>query len=61
MRTKDEILESCRDDIQKPKYNPQAPLWLEYRKLEVLIDIRDMFDTRLGILFNLLLDWKDKS
>jgi len=50
MRTKDEILTRCRDDIQNPKYNEQAPLWLEYRKIEVLIDIRDciqhLFDLR---------------
>ncbi|GAG59262.1 unnamed protein product [marine sediment metagenome] len=42
MKTKDEILDRCRADIQNPKYSEQAPFWLEYRKIEVLIDIRDI-------------------
>jgi len=47
MRTKQEILSKARDDIQNPKYNEQAPLCLEYRKIEVLIDIRDILDNKL--------------
>ncbi len=42
MRTKDEILEGARNDIQSDKFKEVAPLWIEYRKLEVLIDIRDL-------------------
>ena len=47
MRTKDEILDNARDDIQNPKYDEQAPLWLEYRKIEVLCDIRDILNYQL--------------
>jgi len=45
MRTKDEILRAGIVDIENPKYNPQAHLWLEYRKLEALLDIRDIFNS----------------
>jgi len=60
MRSKDEILRDLMHDIA----DVQAPatrleLLLSITN-EALIDIRDMLDTRLGILFNLLLDWKDK-
>lgn len=41
MRTKDEILSYARRDIQDDTQKGAAPLWLEVRKLEVLIDIRD--------------------
>lgn len=41
MRTKDEILDSSKSDIMSESFRDKAPLWLEYRKLEVLIDIRD--------------------
>ena len=42
MRTKDEILECARDDITNPHYGDKAAFWLEYRKIEVLVDIRDI-------------------
>jgi len=45
------------DDIQNPKYNEQAPLWLEYWKLGVLIDIRDILEDRLKSLDNTILKY----
>lgn len=42
MRTKDEILSYARRDIQDDTQKGAAPLWLEVRKIEVLIDIRDV-------------------
>lgn len=42
MRTKDEILDNARNDITSPQYGDTASLWLEVRKIEVLIDIRDI-------------------
>jgi hypothetical protein len=41
MRTKDEILADCRHDIKNETFKEEADLWLEHRKIEVLIDIRD--------------------
>jgi len=41
MRTKDEILDDARRDIQDDTQKSEAPLWLEVRKIEVLIDLRD--------------------
>ncbi|GAH19941.1 unnamed protein product, partial [marine sediment metagenome] len=41
MRTKDEILDSTREDIRDCAGSDTPALWMEYRKLEVLIDIRD--------------------
>lgn len=41
MRKKDIILDEARRDIQTRETNADAPLWIEYRKLEVLIDTRD--------------------
>jgi len=57
MRTKREILDKAMDDIQNPKYNEQAPLWLEYWKLGVLIDIRDILEDRLKSLDNTILKY----
>lgn len=48
MRTKDEILGSARNDISSKDFREDAPLWMEYRKLEVLIDIRDILYNRLS-------------
>jgi len=61
MRTKDEILERCRDDIQNPKYNEQTPFWLEYRKIEVLIDIRDALVTDCKDAMNALIEIRKKD
>lgn len=47
MRTKDEILDHARRDIQDDTQISEAPLWLEYRRLEVLIDIRDILYSHL--------------
>ncbi|MBA7496001.1 hypothetical protein ES702_06598 [subsurface metagenome] len=44
MRTKDEILDSCRNDIVSEAYKDKAAFWLDYRKIEVLIDIRDILN-----------------
>lgn len=55
MRTKDEILDSTREDI-KGWLDPQSPgLWMEYRKIEVLIDIRDTLDKLMIELYRGLL------
>jgi len=43
MRTKDEILESCRKDITEEQYRATKSQWLAVRQIEVLIDIRDIF------------------
>lgn len=42
MRTKQEILDQTRNHILSPEYGDTAGLWLEVRKIEVLIDIRDI-------------------
>jgi hypothetical protein len=47
MRTKDEILDQARQDITSPEYGDTAHLWLDVRKIEVLIDIRDILELRL--------------
>lgn len=47
MRTKDEILAAARDDIQNPEYAGKEPYWLEYRKIQILIDIRDILNKEL--------------
>jgi len=47
MRSKDEILSAAINNISDDKYGDKRPLWLEYRKLEVMIGIRD---TLKGIL-----------
>lgn len=53
MRKKEEILRDCREDIQNDKDISYSADWLEYRKIEVLIDIRDQLanslDTALTI------------
>ena len=41
MRNKDEFLAECGQDITNERYKQDAHLWLEVRKIEVLIDIRD--------------------
>ena len=41
MREKDDILNDARRDIALPKYKAEAHLWLEVRKIEVLLDIRE--------------------
>jgi len=47
MRTKDEILLDVRHDIQDKEHKAEAELWLEYRKIEVLIDIRNILYSHL--------------
>lgn len=42
MRTKDEILEDARLDITDDTQKSESVQWLEYRKIEVWIDIRDI-------------------
>jgi hypothetical protein len=56
MRTKDEILSYARRDIQDDTQKGAAPLWLEVRKIEVLIDIRDI---QKGILDYLATYYED--
>lgn len=42
MRTNDTILNQANKDITLEKHKEDAHLWLEVRKIEVLIDIRDI-------------------
>jgi len=42
MRTSDEILKDAKNDIITTGVGVPKRLWIEYRKLEVLIDIRDL-------------------
>lgn len=44
MRTKEEILRNAKTDIINSKASFPTSYWLRYRELEVLIDIRDIFD-----------------
>lgn len=50
MRSKDEILEVCKADISNERYKAEAPLWLEVRKIELLLDIREILEGVLGFL-----------
>lgn len=50
MRTKDEILEEAERNIQTRKTGGDAELWLEFRKIEVLCNIRDIFSQTLVAL-----------
>ena len=50
MRTKDEILAGAMEDIRDEKNKPDAPLWLEARKIELFVDIRDILEGILGYL-----------
>jgi len=56
MRTKDDILDLCRTDITNPLYEISAHLWLELRKIEVLIDIRDILVTDAKDAMNALIE-----
>lgn len=47
MRTKVEILDDARCDIQTNEHREDSALWLEVRKLEVFIDIRDVLKKEL--------------
>jgi len=53
MRTKDEILKSARKDIRDKQYSMKGPLWLELRKLEVFIDIRDILTHAVKVLLGI--------
>ena len=44
MREKQQILEDANRDITNERYKADAPLWLQCRHLEVLIDIRDSIE-----------------
>ncbi len=50
MRTKDDILIDARRDITDEQYKTTKANWLEYRKIEVLIDIRDIHSQALVAL-----------
>lgn len=41
MREKNKILDDARQDIINPDYAGREPYWLEVRKIEVLLDIRE--------------------
>ena len=45
MRTKDEMLRNTREDIQDEKHRDTAALWIQYRLIEALLDIRDELHT----------------
>lgn len=42
MRKKHSILRDVRDDIRDLATQQDSPLWVQYRHIEVLIDIRDV-------------------
>lgn len=42
MRTKKDILDDVRGDINDDDHKTDAHLWVQYRYIEVLIDIRDI-------------------
>ncbi|MBA7630359.1 hypothetical protein ES703_37881 [subsurface metagenome] len=51
MRTKDQILTDCRNDIVDEKYHEDQAHWLVLRQIEVLLDIRDILEAdRLHII-----------
>jgi len=61
MRSKGEILGdlmSHAEQLDPQHYELAAVAIIE---TEVQLDIRDLLDTRLSTLFNLLLDWKDQE
>jgi len=45
MRKKEEILNDVRRDILSEVHKENAPLWMQYRLIEVLIDMRDLLKT----------------
>lgn len=47
MRTKDEILVIAQKRVTEENYKADAAFWIEVKKLEVLIDIRDILELRL--------------
>jgi len=54
MRTKDEILDDARCDITSEVNRDTAHLWLEVRKIEALIDIKDIIkDAATAIILQL--------
>ncbi|GAI53433.1 unnamed protein product [marine sediment metagenome] len=57
MRTKEEILDSTREDIRGWSGRDTPSVWMEYRKLEILIDIRDILEDRLKSLDNTILKY----
>lgn len=44
MRKKEEILLEARKDVVDKTYKESSHLWLEVRKIEVLVDIRDSIE-----------------
>ena len=56
MRTKDDILSDSLRDITNDKYKQDAHLWLEVRKIEVLLDIRDILVTDAKDAMNALIE-----
>jgi len=60
MRTKDEILKDARHDITDEQYKTTKANWLEYRKIEVLIDIRDLLVTDCRDAMNSLIEIRNK-
>ena len=57
MREKQQILEDANRDITNERYKADAPLWLQLRQIELLIDIRDTLQERLISLDNTLLKY----
>lgn len=54
MRNKDQILRDVRDDIRDLTTHEDSPLWVQYRQIEVLIDIRDRLNTMEDLLIPFL-------
>jgi len=47
MRTKIDVMDDARRDIRDVTQRSDTDQWLEYRKIEVLCDIRDILNGQL--------------
>lgn len=53
MKKREDILDSAYRDVTNTNYRDVAHLWLEVRKIEVLLDIRDTFESMFIEIENL--------
>ena len=56
MRTKDEILDDANRDITRKMYKADAGFWLDVRKIEIQIDIRDILKDGLDHIISAILN-----
>lgn len=50
MRSQDQILKDVRSDILDEEHPDVAPLWVQHRMIEVMLDIRDQLSALTIIL-----------